>query len=63
MLRYTQTFRPKPARDDVHLVFLSVDSYPLTVNAIVHSMHRLAINSGVVRLHAISCVTRREFSI
>jgi site-specific recombinase XerD len=35
LLRYVQTFRPKPARDDIHHVFLSVDGYPLTVNALV----------------------------
>ena len=32
--------------------FLSVDGYPLTVNALVHIMTRLANNSGVERLHA-----------
>ncbi|MBI5031751.1 MAG: tyrosine-type recombinase/integrase [Chloroflexi bacterium] len=52
MLRYVQTFRPKPARDDIDQVFLSVDGYALTVNALVHIMHRLAKNSGVERLHA-----------
>lgn len=52
MLRYVQTFRPKPARDDIDNVFLSVDGYPLTVNALVHIMTRLANSSGVERLHA-----------
>lgn len=52
MLRYVDAFRPKPAREDVDNVFLSVDGYPLTVNAIVHIMSRLAKNSGVTRLHA-----------
>lgn len=52
LLRYVQTFRPKPARDDIDHVFLSVDGYPLTVNAVVHIMSRLAKASGVPRLHA-----------
>ncbi len=52
MLRYVQTYRPQPARDDIHQVFLSVDGYSLTVNAIVHIMGRLAESSGVQRLHA-----------
>ena len=52
LLRYVQTFRPKPAREDIGNVFLSVDGYPLTVNAIVHIMSRLAKASGVPRLHA-----------
>lgn len=52
LLRYVQTFRPKPARSDVDQVFLSVDGYPLSVNAIVHIMARLATASGVSRLHA-----------
>jgi integrase/recombinase XerD len=52
LLRYVQVFRPQPARADVDNVFLSVDGYPLTVNAITHIMMRLARNSGVARLHA-----------
>ncbi len=52
LLRYAQAFRPKPARSDVDNVFLSVDGYPLTVNAITHIMRRLAKNSGIKRLHA-----------
>lgn len=52
LLRYVQTFRPKPARDDIDHVFLSVDGCPLTVNAITHIMSRLAKASGVPRLHA-----------
>jgi site-specific recombinase XerD len=52
LLRYVQVFRPKPARDDVDQVFLSLDGYPLTVNALVRIMHRLGKNSGVPRLHA-----------
>ena len=52
LLRYVQTFRAKPARDDINQVFLSVDGYPLTVNAVVHIMTRLAKASGVERLHA-----------
>lgn len=52
MLRYVQTFRPEPARPDIGSVFLSVDGYPLTVNAVVHIMTRLAKNSGIERLHA-----------
>jgi site-specific recombinase XerD len=52
LLRYVQVFRPKPARDDIDNVFLSLDGYPLTVNALVRIMHRLGKNSGVPRLHA-----------
>lgn len=52
LLRYVQVFRPKPARPDVDNVFLSVDGYPLTVNAITQIMKRLARNSGITRLHA-----------
>ncbi len=52
LLRYVQTFRPQPARSDIDQVFLSVDGYPLSVNALVHIMTRLAKNSGVSRLHA-----------
>ncbi len=50
--RYIQAFRPKPARDDVFNAFLSLDGYPLTVNAISHIMQRLGKNTGVSRLHA-----------
>ncbi len=52
LLRYVQVFRPQPARDDIDNVFLSLDGYPLTVNALVRIMHRLGKNSGVPRLHA-----------
>ncbi len=50
--RYIQVFRPKPARDEVVNVFLSLDGYPLTVNAVSHIMQRLGKNTGVLRLHA-----------
>jgi site-specific recombinase XerD len=52
LLRYVQVFRPKPARDDIDNVFVSLDGYPLTVNALVRIMHRLGKSSGVPRLHA-----------
>jgi integrase/recombinase XerD len=52
LLRYVQVFRPKPARDDIDNVFLSLDGYPLTVNALTKIMVRLGRNSGVTRLHA-----------
>jgi site-specific recombinase XerD len=52
LLRYVHVFRPKPARDDVDNLFLSVDGYPLTVNALTQIMRRLGKNSGVTRLHA-----------
>lgn len=52
LLRYVQVFRPQPARPDIDNVFLSVDGYPLTVNAIIHIFLRLAKNCGVERLHA-----------
>lgn len=50
--RYIQVYRPKPAREDIDNVFLALDGYPLTVNAVVHMMAHLAKNSGVERLHA-----------
>lgn len=52
LLRYVQVFRPKPTREDIDNVFLSVDGFPLTVNAITHMMMRLGKTSGVTRLHA-----------
>ncbi len=52
LLRYVQTFRPEPARPDIDNILLSVDGYPLSVNAIVHMMYRLRKASGVQRLHA-----------
>ncbi len=52
MLRYVQAFRPKPVRDDIDNVFLARDGFPLSVNAIVLMMRRLAQASGVTRLHA-----------
>lgn len=52
LLRYVQVFRPKPARDDVDNTFLSLDGYPLTVNALTKIIVRLGKNSGVPRLHA-----------
>ncbi len=50
--RYIQVYRPNPIRPDIDHAFLSLDGYPLTVNAVVHMMTRLADNSGVARLHA-----------
>lgn len=50
--RYVQVFRAKPPQPDIDNAFLALDGYPLTVNAVVHMMMRLAQNSGVVRLHA-----------
>lgn len=52
LLRYVQVFRPKPAKDDVETLFLSLDGYSLTVNALVRIMHRLGKNAGIPRLHA-----------
>jgi site-specific recombinase XerD len=54
LLRYVQVFRPKPARDDVDNLSLSLDGYPLTVNALTHIMRRLGRNAGVPRLHVTS---------
>ena len=36
MFRYVQVFRPKPARPDEDNVFLAVDGYTLSVDAIGH---------------------------
>lgn len=52
LVRYVQIYRPQPARPDIDNVFLSVDGYPLTVNALIHIFMRLAKNCGVERLHA-----------
>lgn len=52
LLRYVQTFRASPARPEIDNVFLSVDGYPITVDALVHIMTRLANNCGISRLHA-----------
>ncbi len=52
MLRYVQTFRPKPANEGFDQVFLALDGYPLTVNGVVLIMRRLAKTSGITRLHA-----------
>jgi integrase len=39
-----RTFRPEPARPDIDNILLSVDGYPLSVNAIVHMMYRLGFS-------------------
>jgi site-specific recombinase XerD len=52
MFRYVQVFRPKPARPDEDNVFLAVDGYTLSVDAIGHMFERLAKRSGITRLHA-----------
>lgn len=50
--RYVQAFRPKPVNPSDEFVFLSVDGYPLTRNAMEGIVRRLRITSGVSKLHA-----------
>jgi len=52
LLRYMRLFRPEPSRPIIQNVFLSVDGYPLSPNAIAKFMRRLANRTGVDRLHA-----------
>lgn len=52
LLHYIQVFRPKPASPTIENVFLPVDGFPLSVNAVGLVMKRLAKASGVIRLHA-----------
>jgi len=52
LMRYIKVFRPEPAMGAIDNVFLSVDGYPLTPNAIAKFMRRLAKRTGIERLHA-----------
>ncbi len=52
MLRYVQVFRPQPEQPEFDTLFLSVDGYPLSIDAVGHLFERLAKKSGVTRLHA-----------
>jgi len=49
IMRYAQTFRPEPQRDDC--LILSVEGLPLTTNGLFQVIHRLGKRAGVPRLH------------
>ena len=51
LMRYVSAFRPQPADPKDDCVFLSVDGYPLTRNAIELIIRRLRVASGVRKLH------------
>ena len=48
---YRLHFRGAPVHDSVDSFFLSIDGYPMTANAIRCFVKRLAVTSGVRRLH------------
>ena len=50
LTRYLSVCRPEPAREGDRTFFLSVDSYPLTVNAIEHMCQRVSKRAGI-RVH------------
>ena len=51
LLDYLYRHRGQPAHQGVGSFFLSIDGYPLTIEAIKSLMDRLAVSSGVRRLH------------
>jgi len=51
LLHYYHHFRPDPAHTSVDSFFLSLDGYPMAPDAISSMMDRLAVTSGVKRLH------------
>lgn len=52
LLRYTTAFRPRPVNSEAQSVFLSLDGFPLTRNALECIVQRLRTASGVSKLHA-----------
>jgi len=52
LLKYFYHFRPNAVHDGIGNFFLSLEGYPLTYNALRLMMPRLAVRSGVERLHA-----------
>jgi integrase/recombinase XerC/integrase/recombinase XerD len=51
LLDYLYRHRGQPAHPGVTSFFLTIDGYPLTIEAIKSLMDRLAVSSGVKRLH------------
>ena len=51
LLDYLYRHRMEPAHPGVTSFFLTIDGYPLTIEAIKSLMDRLAVSSGVRRLH------------
>lgn len=51
LLHYYHHFRPEPAHSGVDSFFLSLDGYPMAPDAISSMIDRLAVASGVRRLH------------
>ena len=51
LLDYLYRHRMEPAHPGVTSFFLTIDGYPLTIEAIKSLMDRLAVSSGVKRLH------------
>ena len=51
LLDYLYRHRGDPAHQGVRSFFLTIDGYPLTMEAIKSLMDRLAVSSGVKRLH------------
>ena len=51
LLDYLYRYRMEPAHPGVTSFFLTIDGYPLTIEAIKSLMDRLAVSSGVKRLH------------
>jgi site-specific recombinase XerD len=52
LLKYLYHFRVEPVNRDVGNFFLTLDGYPMTYNALRLIMNRLAVRSGIERLHA-----------
>ena len=51
LLRYSETARPSPVNPGDTFLFLSVDGYPLTRNAMEGIIRRMRKSSGVDKLH------------
>ena len=55
LLNYQIHFRPEPAYSGITQFFLTHDGYPLSEEAVKSQIRRIAIASGVTRLHAHLC--------
>ena len=55
LLRYSLRFRPEPTNPTVRHFFLTLDGKPLTKNCVYLIIRRVAIKSGVTRLHPHLC--------
>ncbi|MFQ6028372.1 MAG: tyrosine-type recombinase/integrase [Dehalococcoidia bacterium] len=52
LLKYLYHFRPEPVHQGIGNFFLTLDGYLMTYNALRLIMNRLAVRSGIDRLHA-----------